>query len=182
MVYGLQFPIYLRSVEKESILFYHSPIGLLEIKGTDSGITSILFYKEKQKEKAPIPEVLKACAAQVDEYFRGRRKIFDVPLHLNGTSFQIKVWNELLKIPYGETVSYLDIALKVGNEKMIRAVGGANGKNPISIIVPCHRVIGTDGKLVGYGGGLWRKEWLLNHETKYSNKPTGQLKLAFTEE
>jgi methylated-DNA-[protein]-cysteine S-methyltransferase len=163
----------------ESTLFYHSPIGVLEIKGTEEAVTSILFFKEKRKEEAHIPEVLKACAAQIDEYFHGRRKIFDVPLHFGGTEFQIKVWNELLKIPFGETMSYLELALKVGNEKMIRAVGGANGKNPISIIVPCHRVIGSDGKLVGYGGGLWRKEWMLNHENKYSYKQTGQLKLAF---
>jgi methylated-DNA-[protein]-cysteine S-methyltransferase len=169
-------------VEKESTLFYHSPIGLLEIKGNAEGISSILFFKEKQKEEDFIPEVLKACAAQVEEYFRGRRKIFDVPLHFVGTDFQKKVWNELLKIPFGETVSYLDIAMKVGNEKMIRAVGGANGKNPISIVVPCHRVIGSDGRLIGYAGGLWRKEWMLNHENKYSGKNTGQLKLAFESE
>jgi methylated-DNA-[protein]-cysteine S-methyltransferase len=167
-------------VEKESTLYYNSPIGLLEIKGTDEGITSILFFKEKQKEDANPPELLKACVAQVGEYFQGRRKNFDVPLHFKGTSFQIKVWKELLRIPFGETVSYLDIALKVGNEKMIRAVGGANGKNPISIVVPCHRVIGADGRLVGYGGGLWRKEWLLNHENNFSDRQTGQLKIAFT--
>jgi len=169
-------------VKNESTLFYHSPVGLLEIKGNADAVTSILFWKEKQKDEDFIPEVLKACAAQVEEYFKGRRKIFDVPLHFEGTDFQKKVWNELLKIPFGETISYLELALKMGNEKMIRAVGGANGRNPISVIVPCHRVIGSDGKLVGYGGGLWRKEWLLNHENKYSNKNTGQLKLAFESE
>src|SRR5205085_5166468 len=136
-----------RSVEKESTLYYHSPIGLLEIKGNPEGISSILFWKEKQQQEDSIPEILKACAAQVEEYFRGKRKIFELPLHFEGTDFQKKVWNELLKIPFGETISYLDIAVKVGNEKMIRAVGGANGKNKISIIVPCHRVIGTDGRL-----------------------------------
>ena len=111
---------YLRTMEKESTLFFHSPIGLLEIKGTENAITSILFFKVKQKEEARIPEVLKACAAQVDEYFKGRRKIFDVPLHFNGTPFQVKVWNELLNIPFGETISYLELALKMGNEKMIQ--------------------------------------------------------------
>ena len=169
-------------MEKEYIHFYNSPIGLLEIKAKKDVITSVLFFNEKQKEEDFIPEVLKDCAAQMDEYFRGRRKEFDLPLHFEGTAFQKKVWSELLNIPFGETVSYLDIALRVGNEKTIRAVGGANGRNPISIIVPCHRVIGSDGRLIGYGGGLWRKEWLLNHEVKYSDKATGQLKIAFQSE
>jgi methylated-DNA-[protein]-cysteine S-methyltransferase len=167
-------------VEKEYMAYYHSPIGMLEIKGSTEAVHSVLFFKEKKKEET-VPAVLKDCVAQLDEYFRGRRKEFTVPLHMEGTEFQKKVWNELLKIPFGETMSYLKLAMKVGNEKMIRAVGGANGKNPISIIVPCHRVIGSDGKLVGYGGGLWRKEWMLEHENKLSGKPTGQLKLVFND-
>jgi len=98
------------------------------------------------------------------EYFEGRRRSFEVPLDLRGTPFQLRVWELLQRIPFGETRTYLDLALALGDPKAVRAVGAANGQNPVPIIVPCHRVIGQDGQLVGYGGGLWRKEWLLAHE------------------
>ena len=110
---------------------------------------------------------------QMDEYFKGTRKEFDIPLHLLGTTFQKSVWQGLLKIPYGETRSYKQQSIFLGNEKAIRAVAGANGENGIAIIIPCHRVIGENGSLTGYGGGLQRKQWLLDHERKYSRK-TGQ--------
>ena len=106
---------------------------------------------------------------QLNEYFAGKRKKFDINIEQEGTEFQNKVWNELIKIPFGKTVAYNNIAKVLGNTKSIRAVGAANGKNQISIIVPCHRVIGSDGSLTGYAGGLWRKEWLLKHEGKYSD-------------
>ena len=113
---------------------------------------------------------------QMDEYFKGTRKEFDIPLHLLGTTFQKSVWQGLLKIPYGETRSYKQQSIFLGNEKAIRAVAGANGENGIAIIIPCHRVIGESGSLTGYGGGLQRKQWLLSHERKYSRK-TGQREL-----
>ena len=108
--------------------------------------------------------MLLACRSQLDEYFGGKRRIFDLKLEPRGTAFQERVWHELLRIPYGETRSYKDIAIDVGNSQAVRAVGMANGRNPISIIIPCHRVIGINGDLVGYGGELWRKQWLLDHE------------------
>ncbi len=145
--------------------YYRSPLGLLEIIGSDNGVSSILFV-ESGEITATIPACLENCVSQLDEYFNGTRKEFSFKLDLQGTVFQKRVWQELLKIPFGKTVSYLDIALALGNRKSIRAVGGANGSNPLCIIVPCHRVIGTNGSLIGYGGGLWRKEWLLNFEKR----------------
>jgi methylated-DNA-[protein]-cysteine S-methyltransferase len=113
---------------------------------------------------------LREAVAQLDEYFRGRRKEFTLELQLSGTEFQKQVWRELLKIPYGRTVSYGVLAAALGKPGSARAVGGANHRNPVSIVIPCHRVIGADGQLVGYGGGLWRKKWLLAHEKKPSQK------------
>ena len=148
--------------------YYNSKIGLLEITGTSDAVTSVNFTESKQTADRKIPDVLKECRIQLDEYFRGKRTDFSVKFMLEGTDFQKKVWMRLYKIPYGQTVSYKDVAVSVGNEKGGRAVGGATGRNNISIIVPCHRVIGSDGDLVGFGGGLWRKVWLLNHEKKSS--------------
>jgi methylated-DNA-[protein]-cysteine S-methyltransferase len=148
--------------------YHHSALGLLEIIGTAQTIKSVEFIEPEQMvESQPLSDSSaagKACLAQLDEYFRGERREFSLNLDPTGTEFQKSVWQELLKIPYGKTVSYLNIAQALNNEKAIRAVGAANGQNPIVIIVPCHRVIGSDGKLTGYGGGLWRKEWLLKHE------------------
>lgn len=154
-------------MEPTYIAIYSSPLGLLEITGTATAIKSLYFIDESATDPAnaaELPPLLQACFRQLDEYFEGRRQVFDLALAPDGTAFQKSVWQRLMTIPYGQTVSYLDIAQQLGNEKAIRAVGRANGQNPISIIVPCHRVIGRDGKLVGYGGGLWRKEWLLRHE------------------
>jgi AraC family transcriptional regulator of adaptative response/methylated-DNA-[protein]-cysteine methyltransferase len=114
---------------------------------------------------------LRALKKQLKEYFKGKRKEFTLPLIIRGTDFQQDVWKELQKIPFGTTRSYLDQATSLNNPKLVRAVANANGSNRIAIIIPCHRVIGSDGSLVGYGGGLERKRWLIDHEKKYSGKP-----------
>ncbi|MBL7884214.1 MAG: methylated-DNA--[protein]-cysteine S-methyltransferase [Bacteroidia bacterium] len=145
-------------------IYYKSPIGLLEISADKDSITSLYFVDEKTQPISKSNELLKESVIQLEEYFNGIRKEFGLKLNPHGTDFQKKVWNELEKIPFGKTFSYLDISIKLGDANATRAVGNANGSNPISIIIPCHRVIGVNGKLVGYGGGLWRKEWLLNHE------------------
>lgn len=146
---------------------YESPIGGLVVKANDAGVVEVTFPPEGAKpERMGRSKITEACVSQLDEYFEGRRLTFDVPLDLYGTPFQLSVWRALLLIPCGETWSYGKVALHIGRERAVRAVGGANHSNPVSIIVPCHRVIGSDGKLTGYGGGLWRKEWLLEHEKK----------------
>ena len=111
-----------------------------------------------------IPKELKEAVLQLQEYFNGKRTEFSLQINPSGTDFQLKVWQELLNIPYGKTYSYLELSKKLGDVKAIRAVASANGKNPLWIVIPCHRVIGTDGSLTGYAGGLWRKKWLLEHE------------------
>jgi methylated-DNA-[protein]-cysteine S-methyltransferase len=143
--------------------YYQSPVGMIEISGNQKGIRS-LFFIDAVKKNEPVPDDLKKCMHQLDEYFSRKRKIFELPLNVTGTPFQLKVWRELQKIPFGKTVSYMDLAKKLENVKSIRAIGAANGRNPVSIIIPCHRVIGSDGSLIGYGGGLWRKKWLLEFE------------------
>ncbi len=155
---------------KEYKTYYNSNIGVLEIIGTQKGILSVSFLEEKSVTHGKIPHCLKECYSQIDEYFKGNRKKFSVKIQLEGTDFQNKVWKQLIKIPFGKTVSYKDIAVSVGNKNAVRAVGNANGKNRISIIIPCHRVIGINGKLVGFGAGLWRKEWLLKHESSCLKK------------
>lgn len=142
--------------------YYESEVGLLEITANQEGITSVIFVDERQEENKN--EMIEQCINELDEYFKGKRKEFTVPLCLRREQHFKNVWDALYTIPYGVSASYLDIAEKVGNIKAVRAIGGANSRNPISIIVPCHRVIGKSGKLVGYAGGLWRKEWLLKHE------------------
>lgn len=147
--------------------YYMSKIGMIEISGNEEGISSVSFIDIEgvvETSKGNIHSSLISCVEQLDMYFKGNLKEFNIKLNIKGTEFQKKVWNELLKIPFGKTVSYLDIAKAIGNEKAVRAVGGANNKNKISIIIPCHRVIGKNGDLVGYGGGLHRKKWLLKHE------------------
>lgn len=143
---------------------YSSPIGWIEISGSRQGIQSVIFLDREPEIQAEIPPCLSECIRQLDEYFHEKRKSFVLQLQPEGTEFQLRVWNQLQAIPYGETVSYLEIAGKTGNKNSSRAVGHANGQNPIGIIIPCHRVIGANGKLTGYGGGLWRKEWLLKFE------------------
>jgi methylated-DNA-[protein]-cysteine S-methyltransferase len=145
------------------IAYYRSPVGELEIQSQGDAITLVGFLR-KTKTIECITPVIQTCMRELDEYFAGARKFFEVKIELHGTSFQQNVWNKLLEIPYGTTTYYADIAIKVGDINSVRAVGLANGQNPIAIIVPCHRVIGKDGSLVGYGGGLERKVWLLRHE------------------
>lgn len=144
--------------------FYKSEIGILEISGSAEGIHELQFTNLESAPHSAVHGCLKDCFAQLDEYFSGVRTEFSVKLKPKGTDFQQQVWQALLKIPYGRTSSYLDIATAIGNKKAIRAVGAANGRNRIPIIIPCHRVIGSDGSLIGFGGGIWRKEWLLKHE------------------
>ena len=141
--------------------YYESELGLLEITANDKGITSVIFVDERQEEHTN--EMIDQCINELDEYFKGKKKSSQFRCLLREHHFK-NVWDALYTIPYGVSASYLDIAEKVGNTKAVRAIGGANSRNPISIIVPCHRVIGKSGKLVGYAGGLWRKEWLLKHE------------------
>lgn len=143
--------------------YIQSPVGILEISGCTEGIRSILFINENI-DTTEVPLCLQDCVNQLNEYFEGKRKVFDLKLDPRGTEFQLKVWEQLQTIPFGKTISYLHLARLTGNENNTRAVGNANGKNQIDIVVPCHRVIGSNGKLTGYGGGLWRKEILLKLE------------------
>lgn len=145
------------------LAYYHSPIGWIEIAGTESAITALDFIEQPPPQVENHP-YLQECIHQLEQYFRHERQIFDLDLQPSGTPFQQRVWQQLLTIPYGQTTSYQEVANQLQNPQAIRAVGTANGQNRIAIVIPCHRVIGRDGKLVGYGGGLWRKEWLLKHE------------------
>jgi methylated-DNA-[protein]-cysteine S-methyltransferase len=142
---------------------YHlSPLGTLEIKASDTHILSVLFVEKIQLEKPN--DLTKQCIAQLDEFFDKKRTNFDLPFHLEGTEFQQKIWNALQTIPFGRTISYKDLALRTGKAGSVRAVGAANGQNQLLVVIPCHRVIGSDGNLVGYAGELWRKKWLLDFE------------------
>jgi O-6-methylguanine DNA methyltransferase len=145
--------------------YFHSPIGIIEIICSKESVLSVQFVEEtKDKEIKETCHLLENCMLQLKEYFQGDRKTFDLPLEINGTNFQINVLKQVQNVTFGETKSYKEIALAIGNEKAMRAVGNANNKNKILIMIPCHRIIGADGKLVGYAGELWRKEWLLKHE------------------
>lgn len=152
--------------------YIDSPLGELEISATEEYLTSVLFV-DAQKKPSPrkavsdyTPVVIEEYLKQITEYFEGSRTEFNLKIHHEGTDFQKTVWKELENIPYGKTISYLELSRRIGNEKAIRAVGTTNGNNKFNIIVPCHRVIGSNGSLVGYGGDLWRKKWLLDHEAK----------------
>ena len=146
--------------------YYSSPLGQLKLQCNDTHVKEVLFVEEAN-ETTGDHSLLRLCAKQLDEYFNGKRKDFDLPLQQDGTEFQAKVWDLLCKIPYGKTISYNDLAKQYGDLKAIRAVASANGKNNLAIIVPCHRVIGSNQSLTGYAGGLWRKKWLLEHESKH---------------
>ena len=144
--------------------FIKTPIGTAKITGDDNGIASISILEEGTiTKKTPI--VLREAVKQIQDYFNGKRTHFDFELQPQGTEFQQKVWQALLEIPFGKTCSYMNLSKKIGDVKAIRAVASANGKNPLWIVVPCHRVIGSEGSLTGYAGGLWRKKWLLEHES-----------------
>ncbi len=152
--------------------FLDSPVGVLEILEEKGFIRELHFGSSEKKPETSSPSspVLKRCLGELREYFEGTRRVFTVPLHFRGTPFQEQVWRALLEIPYGETRSYQDIAVALGNPRALRAVGGANHKNPLALLVPCHRVIGKDGSLTGFGGGLSIKQWLLEHEKRHALK------------
>ncbi|NGZ77092.1 methylated-DNA--[protein]-cysteine S-methyltransferase [Saccharibacillus alkalitolerans] len=170
-------------------LLYFSPLGELIIEGTDEAVHSILFADTAMPDGWPevnpfpdaaapeahesdppadrMPKALGLCRRQLAEYFRGQRRTFDFPYAFVGTPFQRSVWTELAAVPYAASRSYKDLAAAIGSERAVRAVGSANGRNKLSIVLPCHRIIGSGGKLTGYAGGLWRKEWLLRHEARF---------------
>lgn len=148
----------------------NTPLGITEIQGDENGVSKIYIRGENVEITSKIPSKLKEAVIQLQEYFEGKRTHFTFLLHPSGTEFQRKVWQELLKIPFGKTCSYIELAKKLGDVKAIRAVASANGKNPLWIVIPCHRVIGADGSLTGYAGGLWRKKWLLEHENPSAQK------------
>lgn len=158
--------------------YYNSPLGVLEIKTTDEFVNSVLYINTWKGPTIAEGDVhitanpsatTQQCINQLQEYFDGTRKEFSLKIQQSGTDFQLKVWDELFNINYGKTISYLELSKRIGNVKAIRAVGTTNGNNNINIIVPCHRVIGSNGSLIGYGGELWRKQWLLEHEGKFAN-------------
>lgn len=161
------------------IIYYKSPIGALRIRSEGDSITSLNFVNTQKNAagtneddlvyEKPVSTITIACVQQLNDYFSGKLFAFDLRLAQEGTAFQLKVWEALLKVKFGKTESYLALSKRLGDVKAIRAVGTANGKNSIAIVVPCHRIIGSNGSLVGYGGDLWRKQWLLEHEAKYAN-------------
>jgi methylated-DNA-[protein]-cysteine S-methyltransferase len=160
-------------MDKQHITHAQSPLGLIEIEADDRYVTSIRLMKSMdgilpEKDSGELLPHVRQCITELDEYFAGVRKDFTIPVKQSGTEFQQKAWLQLLKIPYGTTISYIEMARRMGNSKLTRAAGGANHRNKLWIVVPCHRVIGADGSLTGYGGGLECKQWLLQHEAKNS--------------
>ncbi|WP_323787366.1 methylated-DNA--[protein]-cysteine S-methyltransferase [Psychroserpens sp.] len=147
-----------------------SPLGFTKIVGDEHGIAQVTVLNSEEKETDIIPVELEDCVIQLKEYFEGTRSEFNLILNPQGTPFQKSVWKQLETIPYGKTFSYLELSKQLGDIKAIRAVANANGKNPLWIIIPCHRVIGSDGSLTGYAGGLYRKQWLLEHESPYKQQ------------
>ena len=154
--------------------YLKTPLGIAVITGDGNGVSSVTVFDDEIAFSPLVPQQLKQAVSQLTEYFEGQRTDFDFPLNPSGTAFQQKVWNALLQIPFGKTLSYIDLSHQLGDPKAIRAVAAANGKNPLWIIIPCHRVIGKDGSMTGYAGGIWRKKWLLEHEN-----PVKQVSLFF---
>lgn len=151
--------------------YIDSPIGWLKINTSANSLLRISFVDNEENNSTFQPQILQETEIQLNEYFEGIRKIFHLKINPAGTDFQKEVWERVKKIDFGITASYLDIAKQTGSPKNTRAVGMANGKNPILIIIPCHRIIGANGKLTGYAGGLPKKRWLIQHEMKYSTNP-----------
>lgn len=174
-----------QTIEPVSVLSFNSPLGKLFTIASINGVSHVSFSESSfqlpkfRRVTGDFKQILESLESQMTEYFEGRRMAFDILLSLNGTPFQDKVWRSLQDIPFGETRSYTEQTSILGNLKTIRAVASANGKNPIAIVVPCHRVVGNNGNLTGYLGGLWRKQWLLEHEQRFS-KPKGQLVLKWS--
>jgi len=152
-------------LESKQTAYYKTPIGTAKIIGDTNGIISITVLDDSIETSKKIPINLQDCVTQLGEYFNGTRTNFNLKLNPQGTDFQKRVWTELLNVPFGKTRNYLQQSKKLGDAKAIRAVASANGKNPIWIVIPCHRIIGSDGSLTGYASGLWRKKWLLAHES-----------------
>ncbi len=144
--------------------YIQTPLGITKLEGDENGLNSVTVLDVEEELTDLIPEPLEDASYQLQEYFEGKRENFNLDLNPQGTDFQQRVWNALLDIPYGKTTSYLELSKTLGDVKAIRAVAAANGKNPLWIVIPCHRVIGSDGSLTGYAGGLHRKKWLLEHE------------------
>lgn len=154
----------------EDIAFISTPLGIAKITGDSDGISSIIILDAEEPLTDIIPESLEDTVYQLNEYFEGSRTEFSLNLNPQGTEFQKRVWSELEKIPFGRTASYMELSKLLGDAKAIRAVGSANGRNPLWIVIPCHRVIGSDGGLTGYAGGLHRKKWLLEHESPHKQQ------------
>ena len=154
----------------EEIAYIPTPLGITKITGDSDGLTSITILNSEEQLTDIIPESLEDAVYQLNEYFNGSRKTFDLDLNPEGTDFQKRVWLRLQNIPFGKTTSYLELSRSLGDVKAIRAVAAANGKNPLWIVVPCHRVIGSDDSLTGYAGGLHRKKWLLEHESPFKQQ------------
>jgi methylated-DNA-[protein]-cysteine S-methyltransferase len=155
-----------------SVTYYASPLGRMRISGNDQFISEVHFMDEGEEATGQSDQpgpLLIQCVEEIIQYFQGQRRQFDFPVSQQGTSFQQKVWGELTGIAFGKTLSYLDLARRLGDPKVIRAAASANGKNKLAIVVPCHRVIGSNQQLVGYAAGIWRKKWLLQHEAKLAN-------------
>ena len=159
------------------VAYYKTPIGIVRITEEDELITSIYALDEDYDVLPPETPLLQLAIKQLDEYFAGKRKVFDLPVKQQGSAFQQQVWEQLTKIDYGKTISYLQQSKLMNNPLGIRAIASANGKNHLLIIVPCHRVIGSDGSLTGFGCGIWRKKWLLEHEARVLG--VGQITLDF---
>ncbi len=162
-------------------IYFDSPLGIVQISGDDMGVSTIsctdVSSAENRLAMQPddlIAEPVRLAAEQLRAYFSGERQTFDFPINPAGTTFQQTVWRALLDVPFGTTVSYLALTRRLGDEKAIRAVASANGRNPLWIVVPCHRIVGSDGSLTGYAGGLWRKKWLLEHERVLAGRETGR--------
>lgn len=154
----------------EDVAYINTPLGVAKITGNSEGLSSIIVLDSEEPLTDVIPESLEDAVYQLNEYFEGIRTEFQLDLNPEGTEFQKKVWLELQNIPYGRTASYMELSKLIGDPKAIRAVGAANGRNPLWIVVPCHRVIGSDGSLTGYAGGLHRKKWLLDHESPHKQQ------------
>lgn len=154
----------------EDVAYISTPLGITKITGNDNGLTSIIVLNGEEPLTDIIPETLEDAVYQLNEYFEGSRTAFSLKLNPQGTDFQKKVWSQLQKIPFGRTASYMELSKLLGDPKAIRAVGSANSRNPLWIVVPCHRVIGSDGALTGYAGGLHRKKWLLEHESPHKQQ------------
>ncbi len=158
----------------EHFCYLHTPTGTLQIDATEKEVTAISFLFEKPLPKDSPNRLCEEAAFQLKAYFNEKLQKFDLPLRQDGTDFQKRVWEKLVEIPFGKTITYGQLATQLGDPNYVRAVGSANGKNPLAIVVPCHRVIGANGSLVGYAGGLPRKKWLLNFEGQLTS---GQLEM-----